>query len=549
MSPHAVPATEAAAPDLSSLCRSFAEWSPHPMVAVGGPTHVVHYLNPAFARLAGTAADDLVGRPFADALPEAAGGGCLVLLDRVFRTGVPESLTEQDHRRTPPAAWSYAAWPVAGSGGRPAGVMVQVTDATEAAAFRRDAAAVNEALLVSAVRQHELLDTIEHGERERREADARASQARRLESLGVLAGGIAHDLNNMLTPILGYAEAARAGLPDDAPAGPMLDAVAASARRAADLVQQILAYAGKGRYVVRPVDLSELVREMSGSLSSAVSPATELGYDLAPALPPAEADAAQLRQVVLYLVTNASEALDGRGGSVTVRTGVTPAAPGRHPPPVAAGRPAGPAVFLEVADTGCGMTADVVEKIFDPFFTTKFTGRGLGLAVVHGIARGHGGHLEVHSEPGRGSTFRLLLPCTAAAPPAVPRESDQWRGTGAVLVIDDDGGVRDIAGRILERAGLTVFAAGDGAEGVEVFREHRQEIDVVVLDLTMPGMGGVEAAGALRGLRADLPIIFMSGYTVEDVPLPAAGLGPTGFVQKPFTTADLVAAVRRAAGG
>ena len=522
--------------DLSRLCRYFSEHSPQPTVVVGGPGHVVRYLNPAFARLAGGTVNELLGRPFAEAVPERVGNGCLAAFDRVFRTGVPENLAEQEHGPSAAAYWTYAMWPVLGADDVPTGVMVQVTEATEVADFRRRSAAMNEALVVSAVRQHELIDAIRQGERERHELDRQLFQAQKLESLGVLAGGIAHDLNNMLTPVLGYAELAADALPEGSPAAPLLVEVMKNGRRAADLVRQILAYAGKGRFVVGPVDLSALVRELDVLLGAVAQPGTVLRYDLAPSLPLVEADATQLRQVVVNLVTNAAEAVGAGGGTVAVRTGVVAADP--------------PAVFLEVTDTGAGMTAAVMETIFDPFFTTKFTGRGLGLAVVQGIARGHRGTVRVHSVPGRGSTFRLVLPSTptpAPAPPAPPRPGG-WRGTGTVLVIDDERVVGTIASLVLGGAGLTVVVAGGGEEGVALVRARPGGIDAVVLDLTMPGMGGLETAAALRAVRPDLPIVLMSGYTVEDVTLQSAGLGITGFVQKPFDKLALLAAVRHALG-
>lgn len=534
----------------SHLCRYFSDQSPQPMVAVEGPTHIIRYLNPAFAHLVAKPSGELIGRPFAEAIPEGESNGCLALLDSVFQTGLPRNLVEQEHRQTPLTYWSYAMWAILGADERPAGVMIQVTEATETVAFHRQAAAITEALVVSAVRQHELIDTIQRGEREKRELELQMFQAQKLESLGVLAGGIAHDLNNMLTPVIGYAEVASKSLPEGSPLLPMLGAVVESARRAADLVQQILAYAGKGRFVIQSVDLSRLVQEMQLLLSSAVRINTELVYDLAPALPPVNADATQLRQVVMNLVTNASEAIDAIGGTVSVRTGLILADQQKlHASSPESDWARGAAVFLEVEDSGCGMTADLIEKIFDPFFSTKFTGRGLGLAVVHGIARGHDGAVQVRSEPGRGSTFRLLLPCspTTAAAPVVQRRPEDWRGSGFVLVIDDDKVVRDITGRILKMAGLTVLGAEDGQAGLKVFREQ-QRIDAVVLDLTMPGMGGLEVARALRGTRPDLPIILMSGFSVLEPTLHSADLGITGFVQKPFKPVELLAAVRQALG-
>ncbi|MBP3959857.1 PAS domain-containing protein [Gemmata sp. G18] len=408
MGPDVVPIVRADAFELSRLCRYFSERSPQPMVAVEGAAHIVRYFNPAFGRLAGKSSAELIGHPFAEAVPEGGANGCLPLLDRVFRTGEPESLAEQEHRQVVPAHWSYSMWAVLGADEIPVGVVIQVTDATEVAAFRHRTTAMNEALMVSSVRQHELIDAIERGERERQALQAQMFQAQKMESLGVLAGGLAHDLNNMLTPVLGFTELVQNALPIDSPAATMLEFVSGNAQRATDLVGQILAYAGKGQFVIQPVNLSTLVRETSGRLSAAVSAGTELRYELAPDLPPIEGDATQLRQVVVNLVTNASEALGPDRGVVTVRTG-----------PVPAGAPSGMAVFLEVEDSGCGMSASVIEKAFDPFFTTKFTGRGLGLAVVQGVTHGHGGTLEVRSAPDRGSTFRLLLPCTTGAAAAL----------------------------------------------------------------------------------------------------------------------------------
>jgi len=552
MSPEAVPEAGDNPLAFPRLCRYFTERSPQPAVAVEGATHVIRYLNPAFARLSGKDAAALVGRPFAEAVPEGEGNGCQALLDRVFHTGVPEELVEQEHRQAHPRPvyWSYSMWAILGADERPVGVMIQVTDVSETAAYRARAVAMNEALVLSAVRQHELIDAIRAGERERCELEARLFQAQKLESLGVLAGGLAHDLNNMLTPVLGYVELAAEVLPTDSPAAPMLELVSEHARRAADLVQQILAYAGMGRFVTQPINLSDLVREAFGLLATAVSVDNILDYELAPGLPAVEADATQLRQVVLNLVANASEALGG-GGTVTLRTGSLPAAPhAPQSPSLPTDLLDGPTVFLEVSDTGHGMTAEQLGKIFDPFYTTKFTGRGLGLAVVQGIARGHGGGVQVRSEPGRGSTFRLVLPCSSAAPPApaAPARPEKWRGTGTVLVVDDEPGVRDLAALILRHVGLTVLVADDGIDAVSVFRERRQEIDAVVLDLTMPRMGGLEAAEALRGLRPDLPVVLMSGYSAEEVSAQFTALGPAGFVQKPFTAAAFLAAVRLALG-
>jgi signal transduction histidine kinase len=388
---------------LLSISPCFSERSPLPMVALEGPTQIVRYFNPAFATLASKAADELVGRPFVEAVPECNGNGCLAALNRVFHTGASEFLTEQEHRQTPSAYWSYALWAIPGTGRSPIGVMMQVTDATETAAFRQRSAAMNEALLVSSIRQHELIDTIQRGEQERSALQARLFQAQKLESLAVLSAGIAHDLNNILTPVLGFAELAAASLPADSDAASLLDAVQENVGRATDLVQQILAYAGKSRFVARPVDLSCLVSEMAAMLEPLSTKKVKLNYDLASFLPRVEADPAQVRQVVMNLVTNACDAIGDMEGFVTIRTGVRPA----HSTLDVSDRPT---VSLEVVDSGSGISPEVIDKIFDPFFTTKFAGRGLGLAVVQGIARAHRGSIRVRSSPGEGSTFCLLLP-------------------------------------------------------------------------------------------------------------------------------------------
>jgi signal transduction histidine kinase len=389
--------------NLFSLAQSFTERSPLPMVALEGPTHIVLYCNPAFAKLTQKTSAELVGRPFAEAVPEGDGNGCLAALSRVFRTGVPECLAEQEHRQTPIAYWSYALWSILGAGSTPIGVIVQVTEATEAAAFRQRSTAMNEALLVSSIRQHEFIDTIQRGEQERSALQARLFQAQKLESLAVLSAGIAHDLNNILTPVLGFAELAAASLPLDSDATSLLDAVHENVGRATELVQQILAYAGKSRFVFRPVDLSGLVNKMADMLAPLATRKIELKFDLAGFLPLVKADATQVRQAVMNLVTNACEAIGDAAGVVNVRTGVRPTS-------ATAELPEGPTVFLEVMDSGSGISADLIDKIFDPFFTTKFAGRGLGLAVVQGIARAHQGSIQVRSSPCEGSTFCLLLP-------------------------------------------------------------------------------------------------------------------------------------------
>lgn len=547
----AASAVETREPEASRLCPYLTEFSPQPTVALEGTAHIVSYLNPAFTRLIGVPSEALLGRPFGEAVREGKESGCRALLDRVYRTGIPEILREQEQteNRSTPVYWSYSVWAIFGKDERPNGVIVQITDATEVALSRRQAVAMNEALVVSSVRQHELIDEIRRGELARRELEERISQAQKLESLGVLAGGIAHDLNNILTPVLGYSDLAGEMLPPGSPAGPLLEQIASHARRAADLVMQILAYAGKGRFVVGPLDLSALVREAAGSLALGISDRVELRFQFASELPPIEADATQLRQVLANLASNAYESITERG-TITIRTFSTTIDPGtlwsthrkQH-------LPGGAYVGLEVTDTGHGMAADVMAKIFDPFFTTKFTGRGLGLAVVQGIAHGHRGLLEAQSEPGRGSQFRLLLPASTqrleVRVPSVAAVATA-RSSGTILVIDDEAGILALATRILERDGFAVLAYTEGGKGLERFRERPDAADVALLDLTMPGMDGLEIAKALHGQRPGLPIILMSGYSVHEATQQSEGFGIAAFVQKPFSPASLLNAVRNA---
>jgi two-component system cell cycle sensor histidine kinase/response regulator CckA len=366
----------------------------------------------------------------------------------------------------------------------------------------------------------------------------------------VLAGGIAHDFNNLLVGILGNADLALRDLPPNSPARDNLEEIGEAAGRAADLARQMLAYSGRGRFVVETVSLMPLVQEMANLLQVALSKNAVLEYDFAEDTPCVEADATQLRQVVMNLITNASEAVGETSGVVTVATGSvfcdSEYLAGCY---LADGVAEGEYAFLEVSDTGHGMDAETVAKAFEPFFTTKFTGRGLGLSAVLGIVRGHHGAMRVDSEPGHGTTFRVLLP--AVGDPAPPTDQPVvpdggWRGDGTVLLVDDEETVRQVGTRILERLGFRVLTAVDGEQAVSVFARDPQRVDCVLLDLTMPNMGGEETFHELRNVRRDIRVIVTSGYTEQDVTARFAGKGLSGFVEKPFTIDRLQAALRLA---
>jgi PAS domain S-box-containing protein len=385
-------------------------------------------------------------------------------------------------------------------------------------------------------------------ERERRELEERMQQAQKLESLGVMAGGIAHDFNNLLTPILGGTTLALMDLPPESPARVRIKMIQKAAHRAAALTNQMLAYTGKESLRLEVLNLSKLVEEMGQLLESATSKKAEISYDLPEELPPVEADAAQLSQVVMNLITNASEAIGDEPGRISVRTG-TMQADRAYLSRTLRDRdmPEGTYVYFEVSDTGCGMEAETRARIFDPFFTTRFTGRGLGLAAVLGIVRSHRGAIELDSVPGLGTRFRVLLPrsersypCHAPEPAAI----ETWRGSGTVLLVDDDEGVRELAHDILTGAGLQVLCACDGREAVTVFREHADEIRAVLLDRTMPASSGEEAFEEIRRIRPDVPVVLVSGYSKESVTDHFAGKDLTGFLHKPFLPATLLVKVR-----
>jgi PAS domain S-box-containing protein len=384
---------------------------------------------------------------------------------------------------------------------------------------------------------------------ERKKLEEQLRQTQKLESLGVLAGGIAHDFNNLLTGILGNASLALEAVPSGDPSEKYLSDVIRAAESAADLTRQLLAYAGKGRFITEHVDLSRMVREISGLIQSSIQRSVRLRLDLMPDLPPIEADAGQIQQIVMNLVINAAEAIgEERPGTVYLSTRtqevdedyIRTAFQGENLAP-------GKYVSLEVHDTGCGMDRETMARIFDPFFTTKFTGRGLGLAAVMGIVRGHKGALRVYSTPGQGSTFKVLFPAAAGTRPSAPvREAGLFRGTETVLVVDDEDIVRQAARNALERYGYTVRTAQDGAEAVEIFSRDAGRIGLVLLDLTMPFMAGEEALAKLRAVSPDVRVLLSSGFNEVEAVRRFIGKGLAGFIQKPYSAVDLARRVRQA---
>jgi len=416
-----------------------------------------------------------------------------------------------------------------------------------------------------------------------RRLEEQMQQAQKMESLGVLTGGIAHDFNNLLVGILGNAEFARSELPPGSDLSDVIRDIQTAARRAADLTQQMLAYSGRSSFKVQQLKLSELVREITDLLRVSISKKAGLEYDFNDGEALVLADATQLRQVVMNLITNASEALGDDPGLVTARTAAVLA--GRalldgyyHGDELVEGR----YVELEVSDTGCGMDEETRGRIFDPFFTTKFTGRGLGLAAVLGIVRSHGGAVSVNSRPGRGTTFRVLLPACegVGAPVAVEPESPaeslslhvdagghrrvthdpapaESRGDDLdrsrkkrvpedlVLVVEDDEAVRNVACRALELEGYRVLGASRGRDAVDLLAEHSERVGLVLVDLTLLQLSGEDILSELRGLRADLPVIVSSGFSAREVVARIGAERMNGFLQKPYRPAELADLVRR----
>jgi signal transduction histidine kinase/ActR/RegA family two-component response regulator len=388
-------------------------------------------------------------------------------------------------------------------------------------------------------------------EEERKQLEAELQHAEKLRSLGVLAGGIAHDFNNLLAAVLGNAELAWKELEPASEVRPYLAEISTAARCAADLTQQMLAYSGKGKFVVEPVHLPEIVEEMARLLRASVPRNVALDRDLSADLPPIEADATQVRQILMNLVVNAAEAIGEKEGVITLSAGTEQVDGSRAAADYWHGGPAkGTYVYLRVADSGRGMDDETKARIFEPFFSTKFAGRGLGLAAVLGIVRGHRGGIRVETRPQFGTTFTVLFPRSDKEPVwrSTPAAGQSIRGDGTVLVVDDEPAVRTLIQRILERRGFSVVAAEDGAEALRVFQTHRDRIVLVVLDLTMPRMGGRETLEKLRGACPDVPAILTSGHNQNDVTERFA-VEPTAFLHKPFTPQQLLAEVNRALSG
>jgi two-component system, cell cycle sensor histidine kinase and response regulator CckA len=486
-----------------------------------GPDGVVHYWNKASERLYGYSAEEAQGRSILDLI-------------------VPQELRDQVASAIRQMAETSLPLP-----------------SSEVSLLCKDGSCVivhaNYAVVNMPGRAPELycididLTGRKRAEQERLDLERRLLHAQKLESLGVLAGGIAHDFNNLLMAVLGNLDLALQKVSPVSPARLNIEQSAQAARRATDLTRQMLAYSGRGSFIVKAMDLSELVEENTHLFRSSVARTATLDVRLGRSLPSIEADAGQVQQVIMNLITNASEAIGDRAGTITITTGVQECDAQRlrrsrnedAPPP-------GRFVYLEVSDTGSGMDDQTQARLFDPFFTTKAPGRGLGMSAILGIVRGHSGAIFVESSPGKGTSIRILFPAleggrVESRAPASGRTAGAGAPpvSGKVLVVDDEEIVRKVCKDMVEALGLPVLTAVDGRDAVDLFTKHADEIAVVILDLSMPNMDGMTAFQELVRIRPGVKVILSSGYDELDSIKRLSGRGLAGFIQKPYSLNNL----------
>jgi len=387
---------------------------------------------------------------------------------------------------------------------------------------------------------------VAHLEESMRILERKFQDSQKMASLGLLSSGIAHDFNNLMTVVLGNAELALldCGGSDDG----VLDEIKRTSLRAAELATQMLVYTGKATVVVDNINLSSVVREMGSLLDVSISKKVTIQYSLSDDLSVIRGDISQIRQVAMNLITNASEAIGDRSGVIAISIHGVELRPGDvkdvFPPEHVLD---GSYVLLEVSDTGAGMDGKTLRKIFDPLFTTKVTGRGLGLASLLNAVQRHNGAVEVKSEVGRGTVFRIYFPVEEGVAEATTEDAnadDEWRGYGTVLIADDKESIREITRALLERMGFRVITASDGFETVRLYTEHPEEISVLLMDINMPSLNGLEAALRIRHINPTVPVLFMSGYPREHV-MDRFGKQPhTDFINKPFQRQELAVAIR-----
>jgi PAS domain S-box-containing protein len=396
------------------------------------------------------------------------------------------------------------------------------------------------------------MDITEQKEAElkRIEIEQKMQQSQKLESLGLLAGGIAHDFNNLLTGILGNTDILLYEIPGDSEIRSRLLEIKKTAKMASDLTHQMLAYSGKGSFIIEQINRNELFLDIVSLLEASISKKVRLHYDLIEDPPWIKGDATKIRQVVINLVLNASDAIDNTG-VITVRTSRAVLTEIDRKSLVIKPDPAaGHFLLLEVTDTGCGIEKNKLEQIFDPFYTTKFTGRGLGLAAVSGIIRSHNAGLTLKSRPGKGTSFKIYFPESEGGVTIEKEVRNRLpylsKTTPLILIADDEKYIRDITGRMLAMSGYESCHAGNGHELMNIFLSRKNEISCIILDLTMPEMDGYETLAEIRKTDSRVPIIITSGYGENEITGELAERKVSGFLQKPFSLEELISAIEQA---
>ncbi|MFH2058356.1 MAG: ATP-binding protein [Pseudomonadota bacterium] len=372
------------------------------------------------------------------------------------------------------------------------------------------------------------------------------TQARKMESIGRLAGGVAHDFNNMLTVILGHTQIAMDGMDPSEPLYQDLQEVLNSAQRSADLTKQLLAFARKQFIDPKVLNLNLVIKQMITMLQRLISENIEIVWKTSENLWPVKMDPSQIDQILANLCLNARDAI-GNGGKIIIETGMKtfdPAYCAQHP-----GFVPGDFVLLGVSDDGCGMDKEICNNIFEPFFTTKELGQGtgIGLATVYGIVKQNNGFINVYSEPGQGTTFKIYLPRCMSVHDASKidlSEEPVPKGSETILVVEDDPAILKLTQRILRQLGYSVIIAATPKEAIRLAREHGSRINLLLTDVIMPGMNGRDLAGHLSGLYPDIKFLFMSGYTAEIIAHKGVLDQGAAFIQKPFSNADLAVTVR-----
>lgn len=521
-------------------------------VCVLSPGLNVQFWNLCLETWTGISRQDILGCPLGERFPHLLEPIYAARLEGIFAGGPPTIFSSQLHPHFIPAPLDNHELRIFHS------VVTAVPredEAFDAMFSLQDVTDASQRIQAYRKLRDQALQEIEErkrAEEDRRRLEAKIQQAQKLESLGALAGGLAHDLNNLLVGILGNTELVRQDLPPDSDLSERLQEVIEAGHRAAELSNQMLAYSGKGRFLARPLDLSHEVEEMLRILKIELPEGVRIHSHLPGGLTAIDADPAQIRQLVNNLITNATDSLGGEKGDLDISTSQIICDRETFTRCYLTELPPGPYICLQISDTGCGMGAETLQKIFDPFFTTKFAGRGLGLAAVLGIVRGHRGTLHVDSEPGRGTRVKVFFPTSEQLPAQeapIREESLPWRGRGKVLIIDDEAVVRRLADVALRTAGLETMIADNGFRGITLFSAAPQDIDLVILDLTMPGMDGLEVYRELRRIRPEVQILLSSGYHEHQAARLFAEDPPSDFLKKPYQPSDLINRVRRLLAG